>query len=83
MGILCPSEIVINVKCWEYFGSLHSYYATTKHEQLMIQAMEESDDATVKRLLSGSVKAFKRELEAQGTLKYLLDGVKAKCQRSH
>ena len=40
---------------------------STKHEQSMVQAMEEGDDAAVKRLLSGAVEAFKVELRNQGS----------------
>ena len=50
--------------------SLHSYYTATKHEQLMCQAVDEGDDATVRHLLGETVKAFRKELEAYGTLKY-------------
>ena len=40
----------------------------------MSQAVEEGDDATVRHLLSGTVKAFRKELETHGTLKYLHEG---------
>ena len=35
----------------------------------MSQAVDEDDDATVRRLLSETVKAFRKELEAYGTSK--------------
>ena len=43
------------------------YYVSTKHEQSMVQAMEEGDDAVVRRLLNGAVEAFKAELRKQGS----------------
>ena len=46
---------------------LYRYYVSTKHEQSMVQAMEEGDDAAVKRLLSRAAEAFKAELEKQGS----------------
>jgi hypothetical protein len=33
----------------------------------MVQAMEEGDDAQVRRLLTGAVEAFKAELRQQGS----------------
>ena len=44
----------------------YSYYVSTKHEQSMVQAIEEGDDTAVRRLLSGAVEAFKTELRRQG-----------------
>ena len=46
------------------------YYVSTKHEQSMIQAMEEGDDAAVRRQVSGAVEAFKVELRNQGRIIY-------------
>ena len=41
---------------------------STKHEQSMAQAMEEEDDAAVRRLLNGAVEAFKPELRNPGSM---------------
>ena len=37
----------------------------------MVQAMEEGDDALVRRMLTGAVEAFKAELRKQGSSIYV------------
>ena len=60
-------DISVHVQCMLYHTCTYRYYISTKHEQSMVQAMEEGDDALVKRLLTHSVEAFKAELIRQGS----------------